>query len=89
MLTQHYFSFLVNFWQIIDYSAAIIVTYQVIFIQISNIHDNISSQVANKRWKGFGPWMNSSIIHDSICKLIHKKCHPKSYHSDIKYHVHT
>ena len=31
--------------------------------------------------------MNSSIIHDTICKLIHKKCHPKSYHSDIKYHM--
>ena len=31
--------------------------------------------------------MNSSIIHDSICKLIHKKCHLKSYYSDIKYHT--
>ena len=32
-------------------------------------------------------WMNSSIIHDNVCKLIHKKCHPKSYHSDIIYHM--
>ena len=31
-------------------------------------------------------WMNSSIIHDSICLLSHK-CHPKSYHSDIKHHM--
>jgi hypothetical protein len=34
-----------------------------------------------------GQWMNSSIIHDNTCSLIHKKCHPKSCHSDIKYHV--
>ena len=25
------------------------------------------------------------IIHDNICSLIYKKCHLKSYHSDIKY----
>ena len=31
--------------------------------------------------------MNSSIIHDNTCSLIHKKCHPKSYHSDIKYRL--
>ena len=29
----------------------------------------------------------SSIIQDNICSLIHKCCHPKSYHSDIKYHM--
>ena len=29
--------------------------------------------------------MNSSIIHDKIFLLIHKKCHPKSRQSDIKY----
>ena len=27
------------------------------------------------------------IIHDSICSLVNKECHPKSYHSDIKYHM--
>jgi hypothetical protein len=32
-------------------------------------------------------WMKSSVIHDTICSLIHKKCHPKSYHSDTKYHM--
>ena len=32
-------------------------------------------------------WMNSSIIHDSIRSLIHKKCHPRSYHHDINYHT--
>ena len=31
--------------------------------------------------------MNSSIIHDNICSLIHEKCHPKRYLSDIKYHT--
>ena len=31
--------------------------------------------------------MNSFIIHDSICSLIPKKCHPKRCHSDIKYHM--
>ena len=36
---------------------------------------------------GFGQWMNSSIIHDNICSVIHKKCHPKSCHSDIKHHM--
>ena len=55
------------------------------FIQISIIHDNIPSQVADKRRNYFGQWMNSSIIHDSICKFIYKRCHPKSYYSEIKY----
>ena len=27
------------------------------------------------------------ISDDNICSLIQKKCHPKSYQSDIKYHV--
>ena len=60
------------------FSVAIIVTYKVI------CHPNF-----NHPWQYFitGQWMNSSIIHDSICKLIHKKCHMKSYHSDIKYHM--
>ena len=31
--------------------------------------------------------MTSSIIHDNIWKLIHKKCHSKSYHSDIEWRV--
>ena len=31
--------------------------------------------------------MNSSIIHDNIHSLIHKKFHLKSYHGDIKYHM--
>ena len=36
----------------------------------------------------FGP-MDDELIHhpSNICSLIHKKCHPKSYHSDIKYHM--
>jgi hypothetical protein len=31
--------------------------------------------------------MNSCIIHDNICSLIRKKCHPNIYHSDNKYHM--
>ena len=50
------------------------------------MHDNISSQVADKRREGFGQWMKSFNIHDNISSLIHK-CHPKSYHSNIKYHT--
>ena len=34
----------------------------------------------------FGQRMNSSIIHDNICSLVHK-CNLESYHSDIKYHM--
>ena len=53
----------------------------------SKFNENISSKVADKRRKGFGQWMNSSIIHDEIYTLIRKKCHPKSYNSDIEYHM--
>ena len=56
------------------------------FIQISIIHDSISSRVADKKRSGFGQWMGSTIIHDNICKLIHKKRPPKSYHNN-KYHM--
>ena len=31
--------------------------------------------------------MNASIIHDNIYSLIDKKCHLRSYHSDIRYHI--
>jgi hypothetical protein len=34
-----------------------------IVIQISIIHDNISSKVVDKIRYGFGQWMKSSIIH--------------------------
>ena len=46
-----------------------------------------SSQVTDKRRSGFGPWMKSFIIRDKTCSLIHKKRHPRSCHSDIKYHM--
>ena len=35
------------------------------------------SQVVDNINQGFGQWMTSSIIHDNIHKLSHKKCHPK------------
>ena len=56
-------------------------------IQISIIRDNLSSQVVDKRRHGFDQRMNSSIIHDIICSLLHKRCHPNSYHSDVTYHM--
>ena len=65
------------------YNVAVIVTYQMIF-QNSIIHDNIfHHKVLTREGKG----LNSSIIHDSNCSLIHNKCHPKCYNSDIKYHM--
>jgi hypothetical protein len=36
---------------------------------------------------GFSQRMNSLIIHDNIFSLIYKRCHPKSYAGDIKYHM--
>ena len=85
MLTQHYLPFFVIFLGGLQiYSVAIIVTYQVFFIQISTIHGNISSRIADKGRDGLGQWMNWSIIHDNIRSLVHK-CHLKSYHSDLKY----
>ena len=34
-----------------------------------------------------GQWMNSFIIHDNICSLIHKKCHVRNYLHEINYHM--
>ena len=51
------------------------------------IHGNISLQVADKRRYGFDLWMNSSIVHYNICSLVHKKCHMKCPHSDVKYYM--
>jgi hypothetical protein len=82
MLTQHYLSFLVILW-CCNYCHLP----SDFFIQLSIIHDNLSSQVVDKRRYGSSQWMNSSIIHDNICSLIHKKCHPESYHSVTKYHM--
>ncbi len=86
--TQHHLSFLVIIWGVRwVYNVAITVSYQVIFHPhfVSIIHDNISSQDVNKRRHGFNKWMNSFIIHDISCPLIHQKCHPRSYHSDTTY----
>ena len=61
---------------------------RVIFIQISTIHDNVSSQVTYKRRQGFGQWMNSSIIHANISsRVLYKKCHSSIFHSYIQYHT--
>jgi len=34
-----------------------------------------------------GFWAVAEFIHHPWRSLIHKKCHPKSYHRDIKYHI--
>ena len=44
-------------------------------------------KLVTRERQGIGQWMNSSIIHDNICSLIHKLCHPKSYHGDTKCHM--
>ena len=46
-------------------------------IQKSIIHATFSPHVADNKREGLGQYMNSSIIHDIICSLIHKKCQPK------------
>ena len=42
-------------------------------IQISIIHDKISSQVVDKRRSGFDQGINQSIIQKSTCSLIYKR----------------
>ena len=77
MWTQHYLSFLVKILG--DYRFTVLQLRTLIkwySIQISIIHDNISSQLADKRRYEFGQWMKSSVVHDHICSLTHKKCHP-------------
>ena len=85
--TQHYLLFIVKFLGIIFTVLQLLSLTKGSFILFSIIHDNISSQVSDKRRWGYSQWINSLIIHDSILKLIHKNCHPKSYHSDIKCHM--
>ena len=75
-------------WALQIYSVVVTVTYHVIF------HPNFNhswqyffTSCWQEKEKGYGQWMNSSIIHDNICSLIHKKCHLKSHDSDIKNHM--
>ena len=85
---QHCLSFLVK--SLGDYRFTVLQLLSLMkwsFIQISIIHDNISSQVSEQEKIGFGRLINSSIVHANICSLICKKCHPNSYHSDIIYHM--
>ena len=58
------------------------------FIQISIIHDNISSQVVVLTREGrvlANGWTQPST-HDNIGSVVLKKCHPKRYHSVAKFH---
>ena len=59
----------------------------VVLTKFQIIHVNISPRVASKRRLNLGYWMNSSIIYDSICSLIHMKCPLKSHQSGIKCHM--
>ena len=75
-------SFLVMFEGIIDYNVVNIVTIS------SDFSSKFQSSMAIFHHKllttkgRFGAmddvWMISCIIHNNICSLIHKKCHPKS-----------
>ena len=71
-----------------DYRTTITITYQV------NLHldfnqpwqYSITSCWREKAW--LWPTDELSIInHDNICSILHEKCHPKSYHGDIIYHM--
>ena len=80
MVAQHYLSFLVIFLG----DCRITVTYRVIF------HPNFKHpwQYFITSWsqEKVDGWTHPSSM-TSICSLIHKKCHPKNYRSDIKYHM--
>ena len=76
MLTNHYSSFLVNFWRINHRHTMLQLMSHTkwYLIQISIIHDNIiSSQVVDKKKSlVMTKWMNSSIVHDILVHLIHR-----------------
>ena len=70
-----------------------IIIYWVILIQVSIIHDNISSHTCQRQntpdsLSIIGTnFIQISIIHANICKLIHKMCLKKSCHNDKEYDV--
>ena len=82
MLTQHYLSFI--FWGLWIYRVAITIIYQVIFQSCMTIfhHQLLTTE-------GRVDPMDE-LIHQTMTiffSLIRKKCHPKSYHIDIKYNI--
>ena len=84
MLTQQVF--VVHIKRIMDYTFTVLqLLSPTKWFLLQSSMTIFSPQVVDKR--GYCQWMNSSVIHDSICSLIHKKCQPKRYHSDIKYHL--
>ena len=89
MFTQHYLSFLVNFLEELwNYNVASTVTYQVIFhLNFNHPWQYFTTSCWQEKGRVSANGWNSSIIHVRICSLIHKKCKPKSYHSDTKYHI--
>ena len=88
MLTPHRTVIPRNFLgRLYIYNVAIIVTYKVIFHPDLNHpwHYFISCWQGKVRF-----WPHDELIHHPrqyFCSLIHKKCHPKKYHVDIKYHM--
>ena len=96
MLTQHYLSFLVIFISFLFLGGG----GGVIDLQCCNychLWSDFSSKFKSSMTilhhklltKKVGFWPINELIHhhDNICSLIHKKCHPKSYHNDIKWHM--
>jgi hypothetical protein len=53
--------------------------YKLNMLQLSPLTKQFSIQIIHENI--------SSIIHDNTCSLIQKKCHPKSYHNGINYHM--
>ena len=87
MLTQHYLSFLVIFWG--DYRFTVLQLLSLtkwLFIQISIIHDNISSQVAGRVLANGWTHLSSITVcvHVFIISVI-PKFTIVTY--DIKYHM--
>ena len=72
--------------------------YRFIVLQYCHLPSDFSSKIQSSitifhhkllttKGRGYDQWMKLSIIHDSICILLLKKCRLKNYHNDIKYHT--
>ena len=88
MLTQYYLPILVIFGGVIDTQCCNYCHLPSDFSSkfqssMTIFHHKLMTREGRVLANGCTP---PSIIHDSICSRIHKKCHPKSHHIDTKYH---
>ena len=89
MLTQHYLSFLVKkSWEIIDLQCC---NYCHLLGKCSSKFQSSMTIFHHKLRTREGRVLTNGWTHLSsmtiFCSLDNKKSHPKSYHSDIKYHM--